>query len=331
VVLLWIALLGLAAPLLLWARWSVRREDVWSISIYAGRDPLHLAPHQSIGAAPILSASDVGDVAAEFVADPFMVKRGSDWYMFFEILESSSGRGVIGVASSPDGVSWRYEQIVLREPFHLSYPYVFEWDGNFYMVPESGYASSVRLYRAAEFPFRWEFVCELIAGTYWDASIIGWQGLWWLFALDDQASLTLHFAPEPVGPWTVHPQSPVVYHNRNISRPGGRLIIYDGRIVRYTQDGEPNYGSSLRAFQVEELSVSAFREHEFAGSPVLTATGRGWNASGMHHADVHERGDGSFIACVDGKRRRLVFNWRLGARRTLEWIKGKSTLPRRVV
>jgi hypothetical protein len=320
---LWIALLGLAALSLLWARCSIRREDVWSISIYAGRDPLRLAPHPSIGAAPVLRASDIGDVDAEFVADPFMVRHGPDWYMFFEILESRSRRGVIGLASSPDGIAWQYERIVLREAFHLSYPYVFEWDGNFYMIPESGYASSVRLYRAAEFPFRWEFVRELIAGTYWDASIIGWQGLWWLFALDDHASLTLHFAPEPQGPWSVHPQSPVVYHNRNISRPGGRLIVHDGRIVRYTQDGEPNYGSALRAFQIEELTVAAFREHEFAGSPVLAASGRGWNASGMHHADVHELGDGSYIACVDGNRQRLVLNWRAGARRMLEWLKVK--------
>ena len=40
--------------------------------------------------------------------------------------------------------------IVLAEPFHLSYPYVFEWQGSHYMIPESGAAKSVRLYRASE-------------------------------------------------------------------------------------------------------------------------------------------------------------------------------------
>jgi hypothetical protein len=321
VVLLWIAILGLTALLLLWLHGTIQREDIWSISIYAGSDPLHLRPHPSVGAGPVLSAADIHDVAARFVADPFMVRVGARWYLFFEVLESKSRLGVIGLASSDDGITWSYERIILREAFHLSYPYVFEWEGTFYMIPETGFASSVRLYRAAEFPHRWEFVGELLSGTYWDPSVIYWKGMWWLFALDDQSSLTLHYAPELRGPWTVHPHSPVIRNDRNVSRPGGRMIIYDGKVVRYAQDGEPTYGSSLRAFLLDELSVSDFKEREVADSPVLAASGRGWNASGMHHADVQELGDGTWIASVDGNRRRFIFNWRGGTRRILDLLK----------
>jgi hypothetical protein len=310
-------LLALACAVLWWAWCSVERRDIWSIGIYAGDSPFSLCPHPSVGAQPVLSAADITGVPARFVADPFLVREGDRWHMFFEILEAATDRGVIGVASSEDGRTWRYQRVVLREAFHLSYPYVFLCNGTYYMLPESGFAAAIRLYRAVEFPYRWEFERELLRGVYWDPSIIQRDGVWWLFAQDDKASLTLHYASELRGPWVAHPQSPVVAGSINISRPGGRLIDYRGSIVRYTQDGEPTYGSRLRAFQVDELTTTAYREHEAADSPVLSGTGRGWNKTGMHHADAHRLADGRWIASVDGNRQRLRLNWRAGARRIL--------------
>ena len=93
----------------------------------------------------MLTAADVTDAAASLVADPFMLRHGDTWYMFFEVLESRTNRGSIGLATSPDGFHWQYQQIVLREGFHLSYPCVFWWQGDYYMVPESAKAFSVRL------------------------------------------------------------------------------------------------------------------------------------------------------------------------------------------
>lgn len=301
--------------ILLWIGWSVHWEDVWSISIYAGDSPFSLRPHPAVPRHPVLTAADVTDVRTEFVADPFIVRRGALWYMFFEALESASKRGVIAVATSADGLSWRYQTVVMREPFHLSYPYVFEWQGDFYMVPESAEARAVRLYRAVNFPEQWQLVGELLAGKFWDPSLIHHEGLWWLFSVDETASLRLHYATQLREAWIEHPQSPLVKHSVSESRPGGRLIVHQNRMVRYAQDGRPTYGSCLRAFEVDELTTQSYREHQVPASPVLVGSGTGWNATGMHHADVCELDDGGFRACVDGNRRRLAFNWRAGARR----------------
>jgi hypothetical protein len=315
-----ITFLGIAGVILLWVCWSLELQDVWSISIYAGTDPFSLGPHPLVGRHPLIAAADVTDVTAGFVADPFMVLHGTRWYMFFEVLDRDSRRGVIAVACSEDGYSWRYERVVLREPFHLSYPYVFEWGGVFYMIPETSQASAIRLYRAADFPGRWQLVCELIVGKYWDPSIIYKDGFWWLFALNGKASLTLHYAAGLQGPWVEHPRSPVVKESTSIARPGGRLIVHQGKIVRYAQDGERNYGAGLRAFQVDEMTTDSYREHELLESPVLVASGMGWNATGMHHADAHQISEGNWIACVDGNRQRVAFNWRAGARRILDTL-----------
>lgn len=54
-----------------------------------------------------------------------MVCQDGRWYMFFEVMNQDSDRGEIGLALSDDGIHWEYSQIVLVEPFHLSYPHVF--------------------------------------------------------------------------------------------------------------------------------------------------------------------------------------------------------------
>ncbi|HEY0729749.1 MAG TPA: hypothetical protein VGD38_16825, partial [Pyrinomonadaceae bacterium] len=84
---------------------------------------------------PTLSKQNVTDVPTTFVADPFMIHDGS-WHMFFEVLLTSD-KGEIGLATSDNGLDWTYQQIVLREEFHLSYPYVFKWQDTYYMIPET--------------------------------------------------------------------------------------------------------------------------------------------------------------------------------------------------
>jgi hypothetical protein len=122
---------------LYWSRFSFDKKEIWSISIYNGAAPYAFSPHPFVKKHPVLQASDVVDVPAFFVADPFMVKDNNTWFMFFEVLNKSSQQGDIGLATSYDGIIWRYEKIVLDESFHLSYPYVFKWNDSFYIVPEA--------------------------------------------------------------------------------------------------------------------------------------------------------------------------------------------------
>jgi hypothetical protein len=65
------------------------RPWTWSIAMYTGPSPLHLsaAPGASN---PVISAADVKDVPARFVADPFMVNVDGLWHMFFEVLNNHS-------------------------------------------------------------------------------------------------------------------------------------------------------------------------------------------------------------------------------------------------
>jgi len=201
---------------------------------------------------------------------------------------------------------------VLDEAFHLSYPYVFKWKDEYYMIPEAHQTGSVRLYRAVDFPLKWVFVRTLIYGSHVDPSVFRYNGMWWMFTGADPVAnnvLRLYYAADLMGPWTEHPMSPVIDGDANIARPGGRVLVLDGRIIRYTQDDEPVYGNQVRAFEITELTTASYKERELPESPVLKPGGNRWNRDGMHSIDAHRIADDRWIAAVDGKRDGLVFGF----------------------
>ncbi|HWZ44530.1 MAG TPA: hypothetical protein VNW97_13730 [Candidatus Saccharimonadales bacterium] len=281
---------------------SPRRQRVWSIGIYSGPSPLALSP---AAVNPVLNAGDVTDADALFVADPFLLLHRDIWYMYFEVLLRQSRRGVIGFATSGDGLRWKYERIALDGPFHLSYPQVFGWRDSIYMLPETLGANAVRLYRAAHFPGTFEPVCDLIEGQWADPTVFYDQGLWWMLACStpyENRTLHLFSAEELQGPWIPHPRNPVVADDQRVARPGGRVRRVDGHLIRFAQDCVPRYGSRLRAIEILELTRASYREAERPESPVLLPSETGWNAVGMHHMDAHQLKSGGWLACVDGDR-----------------------------
>lgn len=279
------------------------KHAIWSIGIYTGDTPFDLMP--AIEAEnPVICSHHVTDIQAEFVADPFMIKAGESWHMFFEVMNAQTKRGEIGLATSEDGLSWHYRRIVLREPFHLSYPYVFRVGAEYYLMPETAKANSVRLYRADLFPYNWSLVGTIVEGARLDPSAAFFDGLWWLFTsrvTGKNDTLDLFYAEALGGPWKAHPMNPIIDGNGQIARPAGRLLVDEGRMFRFTQDCSLWYGTQVRAFEIIELTKSTYSEQEVDQSPVLRAGEHTWHQWGMHHVDPH-RVNGRWIACVDGWR-----------------------------
>ncbi len=278
-----------------------RRQSAWAISVYTGDSPLSLTSPPGIPN-PVFTGEHVTDCPADFVADPFMVWESDRWWMFYEVFNGATARGEIGLASSPDGFVWQYAGLVLREPFHLSYPYVFRSGEHYYMVPETLGLSAIQLYRAEPFPYRWQPIAKLAEGSFADSSIFQHNGVWWMFSCTNHAlhdTLSLYHSPALLGPWIEHPGNPIIQGDRTRARPGGRVTVWNGRLLRFAQDCVPQYGTQVRAFEIEELTPTRYRERELPESPILSP-GTGWNRTGMHHIDPHLRPDGGWIACVDG-------------------------------
>lgn len=290
-------------------------EDIWSVGIYdldvqERSLKLHARPGN-----PVLTATDITDMPARFVADPFLIQEQGKYYLFFEIL--GVDRGVIGLATSADGLHWRYERVVLEEPFHLSYPNVFKWKDEYYLVPESVAVNSVRLYKAMNFPDRWQFVKPIIADRpLVDSTVLSYHDLLWLFSSSvDNQNLYLFYADRPEGPWHEHPESPIVRGNGRDARPAGNVLDTGERLIRFSQDSREygeKYGKAVRGFEITTLTREEYRERALDGNPILEGSGTGWNSEGMHQLSPVSMGGGRWIAAVDGKRRSDQYVFCLG-------------------
>lgn len=271
----------------------------WSIAICFCKDPISVSEPDSVFH-PVLTGNSVTDVPASFVADPFMIHHKEQWYLFFEVLNTANNLGEIGMAHSKDLLNWTYDKIVLRENFHLSYPSILKYNDKIYMIPESRQGGGIRLYEALDFPHEWKLTKTMIEGDYADPSIFYHQDKWWMFALKGTDELHLFFANSPDGKWQLHPQCPLIPKSLVNTRPAGRPLYHNGRLLRFAQDGVPIYGNKVRAFEIEVLSTMVYKEHEITESPILKASRKGWNSAAMHHIDPHQLPDGSWVACVDG-------------------------------
>src|SRR5437763_1884104 len=100
----------------------------------------------------------------------------------------------------------RIRRGILELAVHASYPYLVEHDGEIFCMPETSASEQVVLYKAVDFPTRWEKVATLVQGiAALDASLVRFDGRWWMFyGVEGTAgTVTLHamHAPDLRGPW----------------------------------------------------------------------------------------------------------------------------------
>lgn len=274
------------------------------------RYPLRTRPPSSV-TNPVLTAADVSDYGnVDFLADPFLFPAEDGWHLFFEVFNRDRRpTGVIGHAATTDGRSWHYDRVVLRSEVHLAFPYVFKWDGEFYMIPDRWNRetpAAIQLYRTDSLPDGWRPVSTVVSPDQQlaDCVVFRWDDLWWamLGTDDDSHELHVYHADDLLDDeWTPHERNPVVTGRPEAARPAGRPIVREDRILVFFQDCAAQYGDKVRAFEVERLSRSEYADRERPESPILEAAdGRlGWNTGRMHHIDPWYTSDGWWCA-VDG-------------------------------
>jgi hypothetical protein len=208
----------------------------------------------------------VPDDGTHFYADPFPYVRGQgDHFIFVEDYPHATGKAIISlVRIGADGSVRGPIEPVLEEPFHLSYPQVFDWHGDVWMLPEGSASGRLTLYRAERFPDRWIAEAVLLEGEISDATLFQKDGWWWLFATERDGygstsdTMVVFRAPSPTGPWHPHRMNPVVI-DRAMARPGGAFATVGGRTLLPVQDGTEGYGGGLGLSELLQLDENTVR------------------------------------------------------------------------
>lgn len=198
-------------------------------------------------------------------ADPFVIQEGDRAWIFVEEMLFAEGRGVLGVIEARRDGTWSPPVRILERPYHLSYPCVFRWNGAFYMVPETGGSGTVQLFRATDFPLRWEPVSVLLRDIEAvDATPFQHDGRWWMYLTTASTpnvydELSLYSAATPMGPWIPHRLNPVLSDLAG-GRCAGRPFQRNGVWTRAAQDSVKRYGHAMELRELVTLTDDAWEE-----------------------------------------------------------------------
>lgn len=233
----------------------------------------------------------------DFAADPFPMEWRGRMGVFYERLDYRADKGLIHFqefgADGPIG-----EPVpVLEEPWHLSYPFLVEHQGDLYMLPEASASGAVTLYRCVEFPHRWERAAQLLGNIEAaDATILRHGGRFFMTSVVRDGvggysdTLAIHHATSLFGPWEEHARRPVLVDAR-YARPAGAFAWSNGALYRPVQDCSEGYGKRLVIARVDELDAD-----NFCQTPVATiAPGGVWPGSRLHTLNRCGR-----LECIDG-------------------------------
>lgn len=270
---------------------------------------LYRAPHWRVGwrwtdGPGLLSADSdpeagwhvLPDDGFRFYADPFPFVHEGVHHLFVEDFDHRLGKGVISVTAFDESGPLHAPQPVLEHQVHLSYPFVLSDGGEVWMIPETTGAGTVELYRAERFPDRWTRERILLQGLEAsDTTVFTHRGRWWMLATvrhGGSYSDALHVwhADRLVGPWTPHPDNPVLL-DISSARPAGRVVEREGRLIRPVQDGRGGYGAALAVVEITQLDENRFQQRLLK----RIAPGPWWPGRRLHTLNRAGR-----LECIDG-------------------------------
>ena len=263
-----------------------------------------------------------------FWADPFLWTHNGRTFCFVEDFVYKTGKGHI-TALEISGTRIVEHGVALEEPFHLSFPFLFEYRGELYMCPETRASGQLRVYRCTAFPLKWELEKTLMDGvSAVDTMLFHKEGKWWMFTTIDESGagdhcseLYLFSSDSPLNTeWVPHPQNPI-----RIDSCGGRnagLILEGEKIFRLAQcQGFDRYGHSLLAYEIKELSESRYVEDVVATISPNFRKG----LLGTHHLSTNGK-----TTVIDHVSRSIGLCHRSPKPRPAEWpqwTRGRQTSP----
>ena len=266
---------------------------------------------------PLLCEDFEQHPVCKFMADPFIVRDSDDFYIFYEEMPSkmNSTWGDIAVLHSKDLEHWERIGVAIDEPFHMSFPNVFRYEGEWYMIPETKAVREIRLYKAVEFPLNWKHEKTLIHDEYAvDPAIVKWDDIWYIL-YSSSNGLRLCYADDLYSVWQEHPATPIRKNmEEQETRPAGNFIIYRDSLYCVYQRHDGGYGTSVAAYRIDSLSKKAFVETRLVNNPIIQDHGSTWAKDGMHQLScIYLPEENTYVCVMDGNhvlKKELGWDWR---------------------
>lgn len=219
-----------------------------------------------------------------WAADPFVVEVEGKIFIFAELYDYTRGRGVIGYYELDNlEKKWR---IAINEPYHLSYPHIYQKGNDIYLMPEAIASQSLYCYRAISFPDKWEKLEPIRKNVrYADTSIFEWKdkelALTYRMLENGQYDLVLLDLQDQTKDKVIE------LTDIDLRRPGGKICSKE--CIRVAQNCREGYGKGLIFYHYNIDQYGNYTEKEIERlSPEQMTLSKNLYLDGMHTYNVSE-------------------------------------------
>lgn len=195
-------------------------------------------------------------------ADPFPLALGEEEGILVEEFDQKEKIGTIILIDQKGR-----NKSILKEAWHLSYPYVLEVLGKTYLIPES--AETKKVYRYPINPITGKFGERefFFPNEAFDPTVWKNERGYWLFvnqkihpSISPFDELFLYHSDSWENPkWLAHPQNPIV-SDVHKSRPAGKLFVSKGKLYRPAQDSGLRYGHRIQVMEIVQMDQQCYQE-----------------------------------------------------------------------
>ena len=188
-----------------------------------------------------------------WAADPFLFEKDGDTYIFAELYDYILARGVIGYLKlNADKPRWIP---IIRERHHLSFPFIYEFNNEIFILPESIESKTLYQYRAVGFPDHWEKEEALLTNVRLvDTTPIKENDYKkaLTYDIDDESLKYIDFSTKKIELLYSDPDGR--------KRPAGYINAKEG--LRIAQKSEEDYGKGLILYQFDYSREQKYTESE---------------------------------------------------------------------
>jgi hypothetical protein len=221
-----------------------------------------------------------------FWADPHIITKDDNYFVFIEEYIYKKSKGHISLIKIDKKGNYKYLGKILEKKYHLSYPFVFEFENNYYMIPETEANKSIELYKCTDFPMKWEYYGKIMDDiSAVDTTIFNHNNKWWMFTgikenngASNSDELFLYYSDNPLSDkWIHHGGNPIVSDVRQ-ARSAGKIFSINNKIYRPSQNGSNYYGYGISLNQIEKINEKEYEEK------LITSILPNWdkNITGVH-------------------------------------------------
>lgn len=221
-------------------------------------------------------------------ADPFLFEHNGDTWLFYERQDLTDMKGTLWCRNLDDASAGPVP--VLEEPFHLSYPQVFRYGKEIYLLPETRKAGEVRLYRCLHYPDRWEKAETLFDFPAVDTTIFPTSDHVSYFFTYVEGRLEIFLCEMEKEQFRIMKRKKIYVSGKSATvRPGGAVMEENGVLYRSAQNCTDYYGQELLINQIDRLDGSGFAEHVYTRLSPQQIHIDGVQAVGIHTYNCSER------------------------------------------